>query len=142
MLAFLQDEPGADVVAEALTGNERCLMSAVNVAEVLKHTLGHPWLLARLGPDTESLLAAGLNELVTIEPFGMEDAALIPRLHAAGRELVDPAGKGSPLSLGDAACLALAIRTGRPALTAERPWAQLDPDLVTVRLIRHEAGAA
>ena len=50
-------------------------------------------------------------------------AALLPQTRRLG------------LSLGDRACLALARTRGKPAVTADRAWAELDVD-ITVRLIR------
>ena len=46
-----------------------------------------------------------------------------------------PATRAKGLSLGDRACLALAIERGVPALTADRAWMELDVG-VDVRLIR------
>jgi ribonuclease VapC len=39
------------------------------------------------------------------------------------------------LSLGDRACLALALTRGEPAVTADRQWAQLDLG-IRIELIR------
>jgi PIN domain nuclease of toxin-antitoxin system len=77
--------------------------------------------------DVDSL-AAGLAGLgVRIEPFTHRQAeiagALLPRTRALG------------LSLGDRACLALALEADLPVLTADRAWLALDP-MPAIRLIR------
>lgn len=108
VLAFLFGEPGGECLAEAVPGG---LLSAVNLSEVLGR-------FARDGHDVHlvgrRLAAAGLE----IVPFTAEDAALAASL----RPKTDPLG----LSLGDRACLALALARGLPALTADRQWAALD----------------
>ena len=82
-------------------------MSTVNVAEVA----------ARLAADDfpESRIRDGIELLeVDIAPFDEADAI------ATG--LLRPATRSLGLSLGDRACVALAIRTGLPALTGDRAW--------------------
>jgi PIN domain nuclease of toxin-antitoxin system len=117
VLAFLFREPGGEKVAEVIEGS--CL-STVNLSEVLGRFAkdGHDAHLVgrRLG-------AAGL-EMV---PFLAEDAALAASL----RPQTDPLG----LSLGDRACLALAMARGIPVLTADRQWGALDLG-IEIRLIR------
>lgn len=61
------------------------------------------------------MLAGSLIEIV---PFGIDDAALAASLVPLTRAL--------GLSLGDRACLALAIRRDAAALTADRTWLRLD----------------
>jgi len=56
-----------------------------------------------------------------------EDAVTIGRLR--------PATRGLGLSLGDRACLALGLRLGLPALTADGAWAGVSVG-VRVELIR------
>jgi ribonuclease VapC len=64
---------------------------------------------------------------VAIMPFTADDAEQTAELFSRTRHL-------GP-SLGDRACLGLARRLGRPALTADRAW--LEADLgVEVRAIR------
>jgi ribonuclease VapC len=60
-------------------------------------------------------------------PFSAEDAERAAVLWPLGRQI--------GLSLGDRACLALAERLRRPALTADRSWLELELD-VEVRPIR------
>lgn len=85
-------------------------MSTVNAAEVLSR-------LARDGDDpsarVRSLLAFGIE----IVPFTLDHASRVAELAALTR----PAG----LSLGDRACLALAMERGVAAATADRAWAEL-----------------
>jgi PIN domain nuclease of toxin-antitoxin system len=108
VLAYLQREPGAERVAEAL--DRRAAISTVNLAEVLAKLVG----AARPPePVLERLLALGL----VAEAFTLADAQASAALVPAGRVL--------GLSLGDRSCLALARRLGLPALSADRAWAGL-----------------
>lgn len=110
LLAFLQDEPGAPRVAEALLRG--ACMSAVNWAEVLS-------ILARYGaaPEVEAdrlLRRHGLAELLEIVPFDARHALDCASLHASTR--------AAGLSLGDRACLALGRQRRAAVLTADRAW--------------------
>jgi len=110
LLAHLQDEPGADVVAEAIASG--AVISTVNLAEVFSR-------VADRGDDPAKL-AAELTQIglldgaITVEPFTAADAIDAGRL----RPLTRDAG----LSLGDRACLSLARRLDAPALTAGTDW--------------------
>jgi PIN domain nuclease of toxin-antitoxin system len=127
-LAYLRDEPGAAVVADAIA--DGALISTVNLAEVLSHVAARgtdPIALAR------QLVEEGLLDgAIEVEPLTRDDAIEIARL----RPLTSAAG----LSLGDRACLALSRRTRSPALTADRAWNRLDLG-VELRQIRAGAGA-
>lgn len=110
LLAYLQDESGAEVVAEAIA--EGAVISTVNLAEVLSRSAGR-------GVDSVELAArlfeSGLLDgAITVEQFTVADAIDT----AARRPLTRDAG----LSLGDRACLALARRLDAPALTADSAW--------------------
>jgi PIN domain nuclease of toxin-antitoxin system len=123
LLAHLRDEPGADVVAEAVAGG--AAISAVNLAEVFSRA-------ADRGADPATLAAeltriGLLDGAITVEPFTAADAIEMARL----RPLTRVAG----LSLGDRACLALARRLGAPALTADAAWQGVDHG-VELRSIR------
>ena len=113
LLAYLNDEAGADVVEEALLRG--AAISAVNLAEVLSK-------LAEVGADprdvTENLWGRGLlGGNLGVSPLGEDDAVMIARLHRSTRV--------HGLSLGDRACLGLALRLKVPALTADRAWSRL-----------------
>ena len=105
VLAWLQAEPGADVVDPLFSA---AAMSAVNWSEVLQK-------VAQRGRNTDEagdlLQALGL----TIFPLTAEGAALAARLWE----------QAPSLSLGDRCCLALARHLGLPAITADRDWRQL-----------------
>lgn len=110
LLAHLRDEPGADVVAEAIAGG--AVISTVNLAEVFSRVADRGEDPAKLAAElTQSGL---LDGAITVEPFTAADAIDAGRL----RPLTRDAG----LSLGDRACLALARRLDAPALTADTEW--------------------
>jgi ribonuclease VapC len=110
LLAHLRDEPGADVVAEAIASG--AVISTVNLAEVFSRVADRGDDPAKLAAElTQSGL---LDGAITVEPFTAADAIDAGRL----RPLTRDAG----LSLGDRACLALARRLDAPALTADTDW--------------------
>lgn len=118
LLALIHEEPGADLVAEAMTGS---VIGTPNLAEVIGKLV-----------DAE-IDASGIRQLVlaagvAIEPLTADDAELAGALRAIRG--------GQQLSLGDRCCLALAVRT-MPSIviTADRVWASLDLP-IEVRLIR------
>lgn len=118
VLALVHDEPGADVVAEALPG---AILGAANLAEVIGKLVDADVDIARL---RQLLTAVG----VRIEPVTELDAELAGALRAL------PGGK--VLSLGDRCCLALTARTEPPTvLTADRVWADLNLP-IRVQLVR------
>jgi ribonuclease VapC len=107
-LAFLFREKGHERVAAIL--NQACL-SAVNLAEVIGRFVldGH---------DAGSVLQRLAATPLEIVSFGQADAVLAASLLPRTRPL--------GLSLGDRACLALALARRIPAITADRTWVKLD----------------
>jgi ribonuclease VapC len=119
VLAFLLREPGQDRVMEALLTEPR--MSTINFAEVVTK-----YVLRGAAAQGERLR----EELPVVFVPVDEDLALQAALIAGLTRRVG-------LSLGDRICLALAKRTGLPALTADRSWLEVAGDLgVTVEAIR------
>jgi PIN domain nuclease of toxin-antitoxin system len=117
VLALLNDEIGAKIVQESLPG---AIISSVNFAEVVTR-------LTLLGmPEKEIREALDILAL-DITPFGEEQAFLAGILAIKTKQL--------GLSLGDRACLALALKTGSTALTADKVWQALDIGVI-VRVIR------
>jgi len=117
VLAVLNDEPGADLLASP---DDRFIVSAVNLAEVV----------AKLTDD--GIAPDAIDEMIDqlpleVHAFGAEMAVVTGLLRTATRRF--------GLSLGDRACLALARGLDLPALTTDRAWRQLDLD-VAVRLLR------
>ena len=107
VVALLSDEPGAERVEAALEGS---VLSTVNWSEVAQFVL-------RDGGDPRTDLVELRASGVRVEPLDDAVALEAARLHAATRAV--------GLSLGDRCCLALAIALDRPALTADRAWADL-----------------
>ncbi len=119
-LAYLQGEPGADRVSRELgTG---ALMSTVNLAEVATK-------LAADGLD-EAAIRAAFNVL-QVTPEWFDEA------EALSTGLLRPATRAFGLSLGDRACLALALQRGLPVLTTDRAWRDIAGPLnVDIEVIR------
>jgi ribonuclease VapC len=119
VLAFLLREPGQDRVMEVLLTEPR--MSTINLAEVVTK-----YVLRGRAAEGERLR----DELPVVFVPVDEDLALQAALMAG---VTRPLG----LSLGDRICLALARRTGLPAVTADRSWLDVAGTLgVTVEAIR------
>ena len=108
VLAWLQGESGADVVAAHL---DDAVIGAVNFAEVHQK-------LAQHGVDADRTTRLLRTAGVRVEPFDADDAIAASRLWSATRS--------AGLSLGDRCCLALAARLSRPAVTADTAWTSLE----------------
>lgn len=118
LLVLIKGEPGGDKVLAAL--KEGAAISAINFSEVIArlnessmpeeaiHEALDFLELDIVGFDTQNAYQAGMLRLVT---------------------------KRAGLSFGDRACLALAQQLNLPAITADRVWEGLVPDVV-VQLIR------
>jgi len=113
LLAFLKDEPGADVVRKLLDEGASC--ASINWSEVVQKLrfAGADWTLAAALLDSWSL---------TVEPVTRGDAEW-----AAERWK-----RSENLSLADRLCLALGARLDVEVYTADREWGGFE----RVRLIR------
>jgi len=117
LLAVLADEPGGELVASLLDG---AFLSTVNWSEVLARYVD-------LGLGTAGREAEIESLGVSLSPFTTRQAEV-----AAG---LVPLTRQAGLSLGDRACLALALDLGGEPVTADRAWGRIDVGL-TVTLIR------
>ena len=107
LLAFRNDQPGADEVEAALIAGAAC--SAVNYSEVAQK-------IRHAGADWAPVSGLLSSFDVEVVPMTQQDAV-------AAADLWMP---GTPLSLADRVCLATAARLGVPALTADRAWGEAD----------------
>jgi ribonuclease VapC len=117
LLAYLQDEPGGEMVEGVLA---EAVMSSVNWAEVVQKSVAAGVNVDGMGEDLEAL---GLE----IVPFTPEDGEMAGRLWLQTRQ--------AGLSLGDRACLSLGMRLDVPVLTCDSVWATLGLPL-DVQVIR------
>jgi ribonuclease VapC len=117
LLAYLRQEPGADVVDGVLADAR---MASVNWAEVVQKALSAGVDVTGMRDDLQALG-------VRVEPFLPEDGEQAGRLWSLTRQ--------QGLSLGDRACLSLGLRLGLAVLTCDRAWAQLPLEL-EVRILR------
>jgi ribonuclease VapC len=117
LLAFIQAEPGGEAVAGVVG---EALMSSVNLAEVVSK------LVERTGSLEIARTAIGMAsvDVVDFDPPQAEQTGLLVKTT-----------RSHGLSLGDRACLALAMHQGAPVLTADRIWAKLKIN-VEIRVIR------
>ena len=107
LLAFLFRERGHERVGAVI---ETACLSAVNLSEVIGR-------FVRDGHDARTVLQRLTSTTIEIVPFTTADAALAASLVSQTRAL--------GLSLGDRACLALALARRIPAVTADQAWAGL-----------------
>lgn len=113
LLASMHEEAGKERVDELLLTGD-CLMCAVNLSEfIAKCSDG-----GMTGAEIETIVHSFDLEIIYLD----EELAF-----AAG--LLRPACRHLGLSLGDRACLALAKKHNAIAVTADRSWTRLDPEL-------------
>lgn len=117
LLAYLQDEPGCDVIEAVLAES---VISSVNWAEVMQKSIAAGVSVDDMRDDLEAL---GL----IVSPFTPEEAEIAGRLWQQTRQY--------GLSLGDRACLSLGIKLNVPVLTADQIWASLNLP-ITVHVVR------
>lgn len=108
LLCLLNRERGSQRVTEALEG---AVISAVNFAEAVGK-------LRERGLSDAEVREVHASLPLDVRPFTEVQA------FAAGA--LRPLTRALGLSLGDRACLALALELGGVALTADRDWAKLD----------------
>ena len=117
VVAAILQEPGGEEMASR---DGPFLISAVNLCEVLERLA--------VGSAAEAPTLAMLEDLgLVLVDFTPDLAAMAARLKAPTRSV--------GLSLGDRACLALALRDQAPVLTGDRAWSKVDVG-VEVVLIR------
>lgn len=108
VLALLWKEPGSDMVAALLHG---ALVSAVNLTEIYSKLLDR-------GFDNAVVCSIVAELPISIVVYDEQQARSAGALREATRKL--------GLSIGDRACLALAIREKAAAITADAAWRKLD----------------
>jgi ribonuclease VapC len=111
VLAILHNEPGSEFFLQQLDLLGRSVISAVNVAEALGKLVGR-------GMEAEEAWGAVVGAVPEVVDFDKEQARV------AGELL--PSTRSRNLSLGDRACLALAMVLRSPVYTADRAWKDLD----------------
>ena len=114
VLAWLQDEPGADEAEPMLM---EAVIGAANWSEVLQKARQHG---APVGAVALLLASFGLR----VVDVTAEDAELAAGLWRSA----------SALSLGDRLCLALGLRTGLQVATADVAWASIEdgPEVIVI----------
>lgn len=117
VLAYLLKEPGASRVSKVLGGS---LVTTVNLSEIVAKQLQ-----SGTNPETarQELDELGLEVADFTRDLAESAALLVIRTKSLG------------LSLGDRACLALALREKLPVVTADRAWKNVDLG-VEIELIR------
>ena len=119
LLALLLDEPGAELVAEAL---DTACIGAVNLAEVATVLIRRPMLAEDVRATIES---APVPVLDNDPSLALEAGLLWPLTKSAGS------------SLGDRFGLVLARRLGATLLTGDRSLAAISPTVgVSSKMIR------
>jgi PIN domain nuclease of toxin-antitoxin system len=108
LLISINREPGLEVVSAI---EDDIVISSVNYAEIVTKLA-----IGRMSPDAIENVVAEYP--VTIVPFTHRLAVMAGLLVSRTRH------RG--LSLGDRACLALAMELKLPVVTADRAWADLD----------------
>ena len=104
LIAFLRNEPGAATVKAVL--GKACI-SSVNLSETIAKLIDYGKPLEQVSHQIGRLQ-------IPVVPFDAELAHIAASLRPSTR----PKG----LSLGDRACLALALKSGLPAYTTEGEW--------------------
>ena len=109
---FLAIIKGEHLEGDVLGVLDGAVMSAANLVEVLTKLLDIG--ISLTDPEVEAMFAL----LDRIEPFTEAQARVAADLRHETRH--------AGLSLGDRACLALALELGASVYTADRPWSSID----------------
>jgi PIN domain nuclease of toxin-antitoxin system len=108
LIAIFQNEQFDDDIVDVIEG---AVISAANYAET--------WTkLYDIGLTDDPRVDAVFSLLSRIEPFTVSQARFAADLR--------PSTKHAGLSLGDRACLALALEIGAQVYTADRQWSRVD----------------
>jgi PIN domain nuclease of toxin-antitoxin system len=121
LLCLLNDEPGADRVMDVLT---RCVIGTVNLAEVVSK-------LRERGLSLDEVREALGGLHLDVRPLSPAQALLAGDLR--------PATKALGLSLGDRACLALAIDLRAEMFTTDAALASVDAGVAVTDVRRSAA---
>lgn len=116
LIAFLRKEPDAEKVAAILT---RCCICAVNLAETYAKMIEYGKPLEAVAYQVERLR-------IPVVDFSTELARIAASLWKPTR--------AAGLSLGDRACLALALKTSLPALTTEAEWEKCSLGIQVIKI--------
>lgn len=117
LIAVLFEESGADKVEQHLSG---ALVSSVNLTEVIAGMMRY----GNAPRETQKIL-----QTMAISVADYDEAQAV-----IAAEIL-PLTKSKGLSLGDRACLALAISRKAPVLTADRAWRDLSVG-ISITVIR------
>lgn len=122
LLAYLNEEPGAEAVEQALA--QKAYISTANWAEVLSK-------VTESGVEPEALIHALkarclLGQTLEVLSLLAEDSLTVAKLYSVAQ--------AAGLPLGDQACLALGFRLALPVLTTDREWQKL-PVNIEVRVV-------
>lgn len=134
IVALVLKERGADVVQQII---------AAGVAGTTPTGLAEALTVCRRKgyQGSNADLLADLDQLgLRVEPLVAEDAKEMAFLLAASDRVGSGGGQNAAklgsLSLGDAACLAVAVRLGVPAVVSDGTWELLDVSGLSVRPFR------
>ncbi len=116
LLAFLRGEPGSDRVAAVL---DRACISSVNLAETYSK-------LIEYGKPLEAVIFHIRRLQIPIVSFDESQAEIAASFWKQSRAI--------GMSLGDRACLSLAMKLSVPALTTEQAWEKCELGARIVRI--------
>jgi ribonuclease VapC len=116
LIAFLRKEPGSEKVTAVLP---RSCISAVNLAETLGKMVEH-------GKPLEGVCYQVERLRVSVVPFDEEQARIAASMWKPTRII--------GMSLGDRACIALALKTSLPAFTTEEKWTRCELGVQVVKI--------
>ncbi len=117
VLAYVFGETGGPVFEKAM---DQCSISSANLAEVVAKFLERGFSLQETNAQIDALA-------IPVIDFDRDTALACGMLRPATRHL--------GMSLGDRACIALAINRNLPVLTADRTWTTLNLG-IEIKLIR------
>ena len=117
LLALCLNESGADSVERAIGASTQVFMTTANLAESTSRLLRMQWTVHEVETAIRDLDIQVVRDELAL-------ALLAGELHARTRHC--------GLSMGDALCLAAALREAWPVFTADRAWSTLELEIPVV----------